>query len=159
MCTCERWIHGCLTDEYSPDKCVTMYMTTVIMRRILLYITHVTGWTERFNFPAFVLSMTVAWRSPLTYVHLDVYVCACAGAYQVLVGEPGDLVLQAGFDASLRRQLQVLGQQLLLPVVFLLDVLQLAAQPLRLVVIATPLRLQLALQQPATEGRESGRRR
>ena len=95
----------------------------------------------------------------MTYVHLDVYVCACAGAYQVLVGEPGDLVLQAGFDASLRRQLQVLGQQLLLPVVLLLDVLQLAAQPLRLVVIATPLRLQLALQQPATEGRESGRRR
>lgn len=85
----------------------------------------------------------------------------CAPAYQVLVGEPGDLVLQAGFDASLWRQLQVLGEQLLLPVVLLLGVLQLAAQRLHLVVVGPALRLQLVLQQPAARGKEmeGGRRR
>ena len=63
-------------------------------------------------------------------------------------------MLEASLDAGLGRQLKVLGQQLLLSVVLLLDVLQLATQNLRLVVIATPLRLQLALQQPAAEGGE-----
>lgn len=75
-------------------------------------------------------------------------VTECVGAYQVLVGEPGDLVLQAGFDPGLGRQLQVLGQQLLLPVVLLLHVLQLAAQRLHLAVVRPPLGLQLLLQQP-----------
>lgn len=69
-------------------------------------------------------------------------------AYQVLVGEPRDLVLQAGFDASLRRQLEVLGQELLLTVVLLFHALQLAAQRLHLDVIGPLLSLQLVLQQP-----------
>lgn len=67
-------------------------------------------------------------------------------AYQVLVGEPGDLVLQAGFDAGLWRQLQVLSQELLLTVVLLLHTLQLAAQGLHLVIIRSALSLQLVLQ-------------
>lgn len=67
-------------------------------------------------------------------------------AYQVLVGEPGDLVLQAGFDAGLWRQLQVLRQELLLTVVLLLHTLQLAAQGLHLVIIRSALSLQLVLQ-------------
>lgn len=75
-------------------------------------------------------------------------VCASkrVAAYQVLVGEPGDLVLQTGLDAGLRRQLQVLGQELLLTVVLLLHALQLAAQGLHLVIIGSALSLQLVLQ-------------
>lgn len=42
-------------------------------------------------------------------VHVQYKVSVCPVAYQVLVGEPGDLVLQTGFDPGLRRQLQVLG--------------------------------------------------
>lgn len=68
--------------------------------------------------------------------------------YQVLISEPGDLVLQAGFNARLWRQLQVLGQQLLLPIVFLLQTLDLASQGLQLVLVALLLRLKLRLQQP-----------
>lgn len=68
--------------------------------------------------------------------------------YQVLVGQPGDLVLQAGLDARLGRQLQVLGQQLLLPVVLLLQALDLTSQRFQLVLVALPLRLKLRLQQP-----------
>lgn len=64
-----------------------------------------------------------------------------AAAYQVLVGEPCDLVLQTGFDASLRRQLKVLGQELLLAVVLLLHALQLAAQRLHLHVVRSLLSL------------------
>lgn len=55
------------------------------------------------------------------------YLCVCAAAYQVLVGEPSDLVLQTGFDSGLWRQLEVLGQKLLLTVVLLLDILQFSA--------------------------------
>lgn len=72
-------------------------------------------------------------------------------AYQVLVGESGDLVLQTGFDPGLRGKLQVLGQQLLLTVVLLFHTLQLAAQRLHLVVVCSALSLQLLLQQPGTE--------
>lgn len=72
-------------------------------------------------------------------------------AYQVLVGESGDLMLQTGFDSGLRRQLQVLGQELLLTVVLLLHALQLAAQRLHLTIIRSPLSLQLMLQQPGTQ--------
>lgn len=75
-------------------------------------------------------------------------VAVCAAAYQVLVGEPCDLVLQAGFDSSFRRQLEVLGQELLLTVVVLLHGLQLAAQRLHLHVVSSLLSLQLVLQQP-----------
>lgn len=78
----------------------------------------------------------------------------CVSAYQVLVGEPCDLVLQTGFNPGLWRQLKVLGQELLLAIVFLLDILQLAAQRLDLVIITSPLRLQLGLQQP---GERAGR--
>lgn len=76
--------------------------------------------------------------------------------YQVLVGESCDLVLETGFNAGLRRQLQVLGQQLLLPVVLLLHALQLAAQRLHLGVIGSALSLQLLLQQPGGGGRGGG---
>lgn len=72
----------------------------------------------------------------------------CVAAYQVLVGEPCDLVLQTGFNSGLWRQLKVLGQELLLTIVFLLDMLQLTAQCLQLVIVTSPLRLQLGLQQP-----------
>lgn len=75
-----------------------------------------------------------------------VCICAPVAAYQVLVGETGDLVLQAGFDPGLWRQLQVLCQELLLTVVLLLHTLQLAAQPLHLAVVRSPLSLQLVLQ-------------
>lgn len=74
----------------------------------------------------------------------------CAAAYQVLVGEPCDLVLQTGFDSSLRRQLKVLGQELLLTIVLLLHALQLAAQRLHLHVVRPLLSLQLVLQQPGS---------
>lgn len=79
--------------------------------------------------------------------------CAAA-AYQVLVGEPRDLVLQTGFDSGLRRQLKVLGQELLLTVVVLLHALQLAAQRLHLHVGRPLLGLQLVLQQPGGEQAE-----
>lgn len=72
----------------------------------------------------------------------------CAEAYQVLVGEPRDLVLQTGFDPGLRRQLEVLSQELLLPVVLLFHSLQLASQRLHLHVVGSLLSLQLVLQQP-----------
>lgn len=65
----------------------------------------------------------------------------CAAAYQVLVGEPRDLVLQTGFDASLRGQLEVLGQELLLTVVLLFHALQLPAHRLRLDVVRSLLSL------------------
>lgn len=65
----------------------------------------------------------------------------CVAAYQVLVGESGDLVLQAGFDSGLWRQLQVLGQELLLTVVLLLHALQLAAQRLHVAIVRSPLSL------------------
>lgn len=68
--------------------------------------------------------------------------------YQVLISQPGDLVLQTGLDARLRRQLQVLGQELLLPVVFLLQTLDLTSQGFQLVLVALLLRLKLRLQQP-----------
>lgn len=74
-----------------------------------------------------------------------------AAAYQVLVGEPCDLVLQTGFDSSFWRQLKVLGQELLLTVVVLLHALQLAAQRLHLHVVRSLLSLQLVLQQPGVE--------
>ena len=81
-----------------------------------------------------------------------VCVCACVAAYQVLVGEPCDLVLQTGFDSGLWGQLEVLGQKLLLTVVLLLDVLQLATQRLHLTIVTSPLGLQLVLQQPEAGG-------
>lgn len=68
-------------------------------------------------------------------------VSVLVAVYQVLVGESGDLVLQTGFDSGLRRQLQVLGQELLLTVVLLLHALQLAAQRLHLAIIRSPLSL------------------
>lgn len=80
-----------------------------------------------------------------------VCVSVLVAVYQVLVGESGDLVLQTGFDSGLRRQLQVLGQELLLTVVLLLHALQLAAQRLHLAIIRSPLSLQLVLQQPGTQ--------
>lgn len=69
--------------------------------------------------------------------------------YQVFVGQPGDLVLQAGLDAGLWGQLQVLGQQLLLPVVLFLQALDLPAQGLCLILMAPLLGLQLGFQKPA----------
>lgn len=69
-------------------------------------------------------------------------------SYQVLISQPGDLVLQTGFNARLWRQLQVLGQELLLPVVFLLQTLDLTSQGFQLVLVALLLRLKLRLQQP-----------
>lgn len=74
--------------------------------------------------------------------------------YQVLVGEPGDLVLQAGLDAGLWGQLQVLGQQLLLPVVLLLQALDLPAEGFGLILMAPLLRLQLGFQEPAEKSHE-----
>lgn len=68
--------------------------------------------------------------------------------YQVFVGEPGDLVLQAGLDAGLRGQLQVLCQQLLLPVVLFLQALDLPSQGFSLVLMAPLLRLELGFQEP-----------
>ena len=59
-----------------------------------------------------------------------------ASPYQIFVGQPGDLVLQAGLDAGLRGQLQVLGQQLLLPVVLLLQALDLSTQGFSLILVA-----------------------
>lgn len=81
------------------------------------------------------------------------YLCLnlCVAVYQVLIGEPGDLVLQTGFNPGLWRQLKVLSQQLLLPVVFLFHVLQFTTQGLHLIVICSPLSLQLVLQQPEQE--------
>lgn len=70
------------------------------------------------------------------------------GPYQVLVGQPGDLVLQAGLDAGLRGQLQVLGQQLLLPVVLFLQALDLPTEGFGLVLMAPLLRLELGFQEP-----------
>lgn len=58
------------------------------------------------------------------------------GPYQVFVGQPGDLVLQAGLDAGLGGQLQVLGQQLLLPVVLFLQVLDLPTEGFGLILMA-----------------------
>lgn len=71
---------------------------------------------------------------------------SCAAPYQVLVGQPGDLVLQTGFDASLRGELKVLGQELLLTTVLLFDTLQLTAQCLHLIIMGPPLSLQLVFQ-------------
>ena len=67
-------------------------------------------------------------------------------AYQVLISEPGDLVLQTGFNSGLRRKLEVLGQELLLTIVLLLDILQLTTQRLHLIIVTSPLSLQLVLQ-------------
>lgn len=64
-------------------------------------------------------------------------------------------MLETGFDPGLRRQLQVLGQQLLLTVVVLLHALQLAAQRLHFGVVRPALSLQLLLQQPGTETEEA----
>lgn len=63
-------------------------------------------------------------------------------------------MLQTGFDSGLRRQLKVLGQELLLAVVVLLHALQLAAQRLHLHVGRPLLSLQLVLQQPGVEQAE-----
>lgn len=71
-----------------------------------------------------------------------------SSAHQVLVGQPGDLMLQAGLNARLGRQLQVLGQQLLLPVVLLLQALDLPAEGLGLILMAPLLRLELGFQEP-----------
>lgn len=90
-------------------------------------------------------------NSSLPQVEARVLWLCVAAAYQVLVGEPCDLVLQTGFDSSFRRQLKVLGQELLLTVVVLLHALQLAAQRLHLHVVRSLLRLQLVLQQPGVE--------
>lgn len=48
--------------------------------------------------------------------------------YQVLVCQPGDLMLQTGFNAGLRGQLQILCQELLLAIVFFLQTLDLTSQ-------------------------------
>lgn len=72
-------------------------------------------------------------------------------AHQVLVGQPRDLMLQAGLDAGLWGQLQVLGQQLLLPVILLFQALDLPSEGLGLILVAPLLRLQLGLQEPAGE--------
>lgn len=50
-------------------------------------------------------------------------------------------MLQAGLDAGLRGQLQVLGQQLLLPVVLLLQALDLPSEGFGLILVAPLLRL------------------
>lgn len=50
-------------------------------------------------------------------------------------------MLQAGLDAGLRGQLQVLGQQLLLAVVFFLQALDLPSEGLGLILMAPLLRL------------------
>lgn len=68
--------------------------------------------------------------------------------HQVFIGQPGDLVLQAGLDAGLRGQLQVLSQQLLLPVVLLLQALDLAAEGFGLILMAPFLGLELGFQEP-----------
>lgn len=68
--------------------------------------------------------------------------------HQVFIGQPGDLVLQAGLDAGLRGQLQVLGQQLLLPVVLLLQALDLATEGFGLILMAPFLGLELGFQEP-----------
>ena len=77
---------------------------------------------------------------------LCVHVHVRVAVYQVLVGEPGDLVLQTCFNSGLRRQLEVLSQQLLLPVVFLFHVLQFTAQRLHFIIVCSSLSLQLVLQ-------------
>lgn len=82
----------------------------------------------------------------MTTFLLVVCIGVCAAAYQVLVGEAGDLVLQTGFDSGLWRQLEVLSQELLLTVVLLLHILQLATQRLHLAVVGSSLSLQLMLQ-------------
>lgn len=69
-------------------------------------------------------------------------------SHQVFIGQPGDLVLQAGLDAGLRGQLQVLGQQLLLPVVLLLQALDLAAEGFSLILMVPFLGLELGFQEP-----------
>lgn len=73
------------------------------------------------------------------------YLSACQ-TYQVLVGEPRDLMLQTGFDSGLWRQLEILRQELLLTIVLLLDILQLTTQGFYFTVITSPLSLQLVLQ-------------
>lgn len=100
----------------------------------------------------------------ISHLRQPVCVGVLLAAYQVLVGESGDLVLQTGFDSGFRRQLQVLGQELLLTIVLLLHALQLAAQRLHLAIVCSPLSLQLVLQQPGTQmeitrGRRGGGRK
>lgn len=57
-------------------------------------------------------------------------------------------MLQAGLDAGLGRQLQVLRQELLLAVVLLLQTLDLTSQQFQLILVALLLGLKLRLQQP-----------
>lgn len=64
-------------------------------------------------------------------------------------------MLEAGLDPGLWGQLQVLGQELLLAVVFLPQALDLSAQGLQLGLVAPLLGLQLGLQQPMGGRRET----
>lgn len=69
--------------------------------------------------------------------------------HQVLVGQPGHLLLDAKFHLGLRGQQQRLGEGLLLPVHLLLQGLHLGLEALHLLLMGTALGLQLGLQQPA----------
>lgn len=71
---------------------------------------------------------------------------------QVVIGEPHDLVLQAGLDASVLGQQEALGQHLLLLLLLPAQLVQLLLQLLGLLAVSTTLLLHLLLQNPEKNG-------
>lgn len=69
--------------------------------------------------------------------------------YQVLIGEPGELLLDAEFHLGLRGEQQRLAEGLLLLVQLLFQGLHLGLETLHLLLMLAALGLQLCLQQPA----------
>lgn len=69
--------------------------------------------------------------------------------HQVLIGQPGELLLGAKFHLGLRGQQQRLAEGLLLLVQLFLQCLHLGLETLRLLLMLAALGLQLRLQQPA----------
>lgn len=72
--------------------------------------------------------------------------------HQVLIGQPGYLLLDAKFHLGLRGEQQRLAEGLLLLVQLLLQHLHLGLETFRLFLMLTALGLQLGLQQPAPGG-------
>ena len=68
--------------------------------------------------------------------------------HQVLIGQPRDLVLEAGLHLRLLGQQEALGQQLLLPPALLLHPEELPAHLLDLLLVGAALVLKHALQDP-----------
>lgn len=69
--------------------------------------------------------------------------------HQVLIGQPGELLLDAEFHLGLRGEQQCLAEGLLLLVQLLLQGLHLGLETLHLLLMLAALGLQLCLQQPA----------